>query len=176
MLNPKRERFFVGAGTSEVIQPQIQSLPAVKNLNDDQRSVVRRVARACTTNMEMPHVSLVQGPPGTGKTATIAALVLQIVQRWEMVVLSHQQQYGKAAGPAPALRILVTAPSNNAVDEVASRLLKIRQMAAPTSRAGELRMLRVGREPAVAPEVRPIRVESLRDKEISSRRRSMGNK
>ena len=66
------------------------------NLNGSQRLALHRTLEH--------HLSLIQGPPGTGKTSTSAA-TLQMHQR---------------LSPAVA----VAAPSNNAVDEVAVRLVR----------------------------------------------------
>ena len=51
-----------------------------------------------------------QGPPGTGKSTTIAAMIGQLFARWSAVNLPN----------IPYPRILLTAPSNAAVDELVS--------------------------------------------------------
>ena len=81
--------------------------------------------------MADPQLALIQGPPGTGKTSTIAGLILQIVHRWNAACSAAGNRGG-------AIRILVTAPSNAAVDEIARRLM----------RQG-LRMIRIGREKVI---------------------------
>ena len=57
----------------------------------------------------LPKLRLLQGPPGTGKTHTLKGLVKNILQ-----TLSKRENS----------RILICAPSNAAVDEIASRLLQ----------------------------------------------------
>ena len=126
MLAPRPEKFYIGNGASEEFAEAIKEQPAIKNLNEVQSRVVKSVARMCTTNIMDPQLALIQGPPGTGKTSTIAGLILQIVHRWSVV-----------CGNGP-IRILVTAPSNAAVDEIARRLM----------RQG-LRMIRIGREKVI---------------------------
>jgi len=55
--------------------------------------------------------SLLQGPPGTGKTKTIVGLVCAMIAGWR-----------KTSRGAVTHRILLCAPSNAAVDEIAMRL------------------------------------------------------
>ncbi|XP_037933625.1 probable helicase senataxin isoform X2 [Teleopsis dalmanni] len=57
-------------------------------------------------------ISLIQGPPGTGKTRVITNLVLQCLYGEETRSLNK--------------KILICAPSNNAVDLLASRFINIR--------------------------------------------------
>ena len=131
VLSPRPEKFYIGSG-SENFAEAIRDNPAVRNLNEVQARVVKSVARMCTTNIADPQLALIQGPPGTGKTSTIAGLILQIVHRWNATC--------SAGNRAAAIRILVTAPSNAAVDEIARRLM----------RQG-LRMIRIGREKVIHP-------------------------
>lgn len=70
-------------------------MPGLPPLNDFQEAAVR-------ASLERP-VSLVQGPPGTGKTVTCAALVYSLAR----------------AGRG---QVLVCAPSNIAVDQLAAKL------------------------------------------------------
>ncbi|KAL8370811.1 hypothetical protein RB595_000922 [Gaeumannomyces hyphopodioides] len=64
-------------------------------LNESQKDAVRFA-------LASPEIALIHGPPGTGKTHTLIELILQFLKR--------------------GLRILVCAPSNVAVDNVAERL------------------------------------------------------
>lgn len=79
-------------------------------------------------------VGLVQGPPGTGKTTTLLGLMAGAYAQ-----IKQQQRLGRAferitATPAAAAaaaaaehgrkKILVCAPSNAAVDEVAERIIE----------------------------------------------------
>ncbi|MEV0647433.1 AAA domain-containing protein [Phytomonospora sp. NPDC050363] len=65
-------------------------------LNDGQKEAVRTILAA-------PYACMIQGPPGTGKTQVIAAAVTALVKRGE--------------------RVLLTAPTHVALDEVLARLL-----------------------------------------------------
>lgn len=77
-----------------------------KNLNDSQQQAVA----AITQNQQ---ITIVHGPPGTGKTTTLVEAVVQLVKAGE--------------------KILVSAPSNTAVDNIAKGLI-----------AQHLKVLRVG--------------------------------
>ncbi len=70
--------------------------PFDEGLNEPQRAAVGRALAA-------EHVALIHGPPGTGKTRTLVEVIRQVVARGE--------------------RVLATAASNLAVDDVAERLL-----------------------------------------------------
>lgn len=72
---------------------EIGNLPA--HLNKSQKEGISKL-------MNCGRLGILHGPPGTGKTTTIAAMVRQLLQ--------HEK------------RILVCAPSNNAVDLLASKL------------------------------------------------------
>ncbi|RCI05707.1 hypothetical protein CU098_012281, partial [Rhizopus stolonifer] len=58
--------------------------------------------------------SLIQGPPGTGKTKTILSLIVSLLDQRANTTSSNQ--------PYGAGKLLVCAPSNAAVDEIAKRL------------------------------------------------------
>lgn len=73
-----------------------QSIHLNKNLNDSQQEAIRKILSA-------NELSIVHGPPGTGKTTTLVQAVKTIIQ-------TEPQQ------------ILVTAPSNTAVDLLSERL------------------------------------------------------
>jgi len=60
-------------------------------------------------------VCLVQGPPGTGKSSTIVGIILQIL---------YSKLGNNNTNQLP--RILVVAPSNAAVDELAMRLIQLK--------------------------------------------------
>lgn len=88
-----------------------------EGLNEGQREAVRRAAAATDA-------LLVHGPPGTGKTRTLVEIVRQaLLQR---------------------RRILVTAASNVAVDNIARRLAHFR-----------VKVLRLGPPEMIAPDLKP---------------------
>ena len=73
------------------------------SLNQDQMNAIRRCLEPG------PLFSLIQGPPGTGKTSTLVGLLTAL-----LAGASGQVQVGA--------RVLVCAPSNAAVDELAKRV------------------------------------------------------
>jgi len=90
-------------------------------LNDSQQNAVRAI-------LSNTNLALVHGPPGTGKTTTIVESIVQLTRQ------------GK--------RVLVAAPSNAAVDNVAKVLL-----------GNDLSILRVGNTTKVAQEIFPYTLE-----------------
>ena len=79
------------------VLPSNLNAPGIAILNDVQRRAVSEVL--------LRPLSLIQGPPGTGKTTTTATIVYHLVNMFKR-------------------QILVCAPSNIAVDELASRIHK----------------------------------------------------
>lgn len=73
--------------------PSKWSIP--QHLNDDQKIVVKGI-------LDAGQIGIIHGPPGTGKTTTLVALIRTLLQKEK--------------------KILVCAPSNNAVDLLASKL------------------------------------------------------
>ncbi|EKX33478.1 hypothetical protein GUITHDRAFT_156027, partial [Guillardia theta CCMP2712] len=96
----------VGAGQREAAVPTDTRVRFLLkgSLNEDQLIAIRSCLdpRRC--------FNLIQGPPGTGKTRTILALVAALFAPTVR------------AEDAADLRVLICAPSNAAVDEVAGRL------------------------------------------------------
>jgi len=92
-----------------------------KQLNKSQQQAVA----AIVSNQQ---VTIVHGPPGTGKTTTLAESIFQLVKRGE--------------------KLLVAAPSNTAVDNIAKALLK-----------QGIKLLRVGNTSKVDPDIFPYTPE-----------------
>lgn len=99
-------------------------------LEDDQHLAVERALAR--------DLSLVLGPPGTGKTRTLAELVRQCVARGE--------------------RVLVTAASHTAVDNLAERLV-----------AAGVRLVRIGHPARVSPEMEAHTLDALLEASDASR-------
>ena len=109
----------------------MKDLPELAKLNPSQKRTIVSVTRACLEAPAQPRISLVQvlllhrllsyphlvqGPPGTGKSSTLCGLVLHML---------YSRLQGENLDSMP--RLLVTAPSNAAVDELALKLMKIRK-------------------------------------------------
>lgn len=124
--------------------PEAEPIPLVTkdDLNERQIEAVTRVSKAALT--EKPQISLIHGPPGTGKSKVIVNIVIQILSE------------------NPKSQILVCAPSNAAVDELALRLLHIRTNLEFKS----IKMVRVGRPEAMNVKVRNISLTELGRKQV----------
>ncbi|MEO8109416.1 MAG: AAA domain-containing protein [Ginsengibacter sp.] len=68
-----------------------------QQLNDSQRQAIRAI-------LQNEKIAIVHGPPGTGKTTTLLEAILQLVKKGE--------------------KVLVSAPSNTAVDNIAKGLIR----------------------------------------------------
>ena len=77
---------------------------AKRELNPEQQAAVRAVLAGC--GAPLPYI--IFGPPGTGKTSTLVETIYQVLKT------------------EPSARVLVSAPSNDAVDVISSRLLQYR--------------------------------------------------
>jgi len=159
ILKPEAKSFHVGQG-SEHLHASIKDVPSLKHLNSLQKKVVVSVTRACLLEPTQPKICLVQGPPGTGKSRTITGIIIQFL-------------FSRGNNSEPAPRILVVAPSNAAVDELAIKLMAAKEeMSGPAKE--KLNILRIGREKVMNPKVRPVSFESstklIIDKETNKHR------
>eukprot|EP00537_Pseudo-nitzschia_pungens_P007889 CAMPEP_0172377752 /NCGR_PEP_ID=MMETSP1060-20121228/69070_1 /TAXON_ID=37318 /ORGANISM="Pseudo-nitzschia pungens, Strain cf. cingulata" /LENGTH=1157 /DNA_ID=CAMNT_0013105461 /DNA_START=1692 /DNA_END=5165 /DNA_ORIENTATION=+ len=89
-------------------------------------------------------VALIHGPPGTGKTTTVAELIRQAVHRHGM-------------------RVLVTAPSNVAVDNILERLTgdEDQSRGKASSKQKSLRTVRLGHPARIKPSIIKHSLEAL---------------
>ncbi|MCO5590100.1 hypothetical protein L7F22_044069 [Adiantum nelumboides] len=115
------------------------------------------------------------GPPGTGKTKTICSLVGHFLQtrKAPSVPIRAGQQTNGSAVPVKK-KILLCAPSNAAVDEVARRV----HMGITTADGKTIRpnVVRVGREEAMNIAVKGISLESIVEKRLSETKASSSQK
>ncbi|GAA5880785.1 hypothetical protein JCM1840_001374 [Sporobolomyces johnsonii] len=110
--------------------------------------------------------SLIQGPPGTGKTSTIVGLVGAFCDSRPRVAAPIA--VGKPTDPAsipPVPKVLLCAPSNAAVDEVAKRLKE----GVRTSDGGLYvpKVVRIGADSAVDIAVKDVFIDELVERAIS---------
>lgn len=113
------------------IDPKITFLN--NGLNESQKAAVTGI-------LENQEVAIIHGPPGTGKTTTLIEAIVQLVKKGE--------------------KVIVSAPSNTAVDNLAKGLIDKR-----------INFLRVGNNTKVDAEIFPFTpegklIESKQDKEI----------
>jgi len=139
IVSPKKETLQVPQAGHN-LHATIQSIPQMAHLNQCQKEIIVSVSQACVLQPEVPKTCLVQGPPGTGKSSTIAGLILQI--------LYSKMENGKV-GTMP--RILVVAPSNAAVDELALKLINLKPKLPEAIR---FKMLRLGVQHSMHHQVR----------------------
>ncbi|GJJ15585.1 hypothetical protein Clacol_009863 [Clathrus columnatus] len=154
---------------SEILNPRLAKIPEFP-LHEIQKAknayrVNEPQAIAILSAMKTEGFTLIQGPPGTGKTWTICGIVgafLSTRPRPATII-----QAGRSAIPerTPALKILVCAPSNAAIDEVAKRL----RDGVRTS-DGELvipKIVRIGAEDAMNVSIQDISLDQLVDQRLN---------
>ncbi len=144
--NPVRVDFTPDDRTLECMQLGLRFLKEHKHLQEFEHSFQTEKE---TTPFEHPTLNLsqqravgailssdptvvIQGPPGTGKTHTLSIAIEELVRR------------GK--------RVLVTAPSNTAVDNLCQKIA-----------AAKISLLRVGNEEKVASEIMPYTIDAYLD-------------
>ncbi|KAG0139473.1 hypothetical protein CROQUDRAFT_137137 [Cronartium quercuum f. sp. fusiforme G11] len=94
---------------AHITEEQLSKVMQCQKVNEPQ-------GRAIISSLATPGFSLIQGPPGTGKTSTIVGLIgAFIASRPKVSTNSDDTQ-------SITRKILLCAPSNAAVDEVAKRL------------------------------------------------------
>lgn len=114
-------------------------------------------AEAILGSLQGQGFSLVQGPPGTGKTKTICALVAHFVATRKTP--QNIGTGGRQATQAIPKKLLMCAPSNAAIDEVARRA-KL-GMKGPDGRDIKINVVRIGRDDALNIAVKDISLDNL---------------
>ncbi|KDQ62427.1 hypothetical protein JAAARDRAFT_121642 [Jaapia argillacea MUCL 33604] len=137
-------------------------------------------ALAILSSLATEGFSLIQGPPGTGKTSTICGLVQAfLAARPKPATIVH---IGRTAGPTdkePVKKILLCAPSNAAVDEIAYRLKE--GVCGSGRRSSPIKVVRLGADMAVNISVKDITLDYLveqklnSDKDIAGQTKDSGN-
>lgn len=145
--NPVRVDFIPDDRTLECMQLGLRFLKEHKHLQEFERSF--QTEKETSASFEHPTLNLsqqravgailssdptvvIQGPPGTGKTHTLSIAIEELVK------------HGK--------KVLVTAPSNTAVDNLCKKIA-----------AAKISLLRVGNEEKVAPEIMPYTIDAYLD-------------
>ncbi|XP_063697772.1 uncharacterized protein LOC134828717 [Culicoides brevitarsis] len=101
-----------------------------EKLNEHQFMAMSQVTVNIDQNGSKPHVFLIEGPPGTGKSRLIASIIMQFVRSTE--------------NKNKNLRILVCAPSNNAVDVLTEKLITYRSRCQNPEDRKMLKIVRFG--------------------------------
>lgn len=133
----------------DIEEAQESPLPLVngKNLNEQQTKAIRTTLEALSSPDD--RLVMIQGPPGTGKTHTLIELVKNI--------FVHLSPPGNVESN---LKVMICAPSNGAVDEIARRLLDVK-----LGSGQPLRLVRVGRRSQVHPSVEHLHIDNLLNSE-----------
>ncbi|EPQ28681.1 uncharacterized protein PFL1_03984 [Pseudozyma flocculosa PF-1] len=124
-------------------------------------------ARAILGSLATPGFSLIQGPPGTGKTKTICALIGAFISTRKGTATSAGGGGGGSAAGGPCKKILLCAPSNAAIDEVAKRA-----KAGMRNAEGKTiypRVVRLGREEGINVAVKDISLDHLIEQRLSNK-------
>lgn len=120
-----RSRDILVGSLAPHVAPPVTWRVVDSQLDDAQQAAVEAALRASD-------VALIHGPPGTGKTRTLVEVVRQLITRGD--------------------RVLCTAPSNSAVDNLGERLA-----------AAGIRIVRLGHPARVDPELRDATLDAQLD-------------
>ncbi|KAF8645168.1 hypothetical protein AX16_007996 [Volvariella volvacea WC 439] len=126
-------------------------------------------AAAIAGAMKTDGFVLIQGPPGTGKTSTICGLVASFLEKRQKpaVAIHVGRQAPQAASDKPPVpKVLLCAPSNAAIDEIAYRLKE--GYRGSQRRAGSINVVRVGADKAVNSSVKDITLDFLVDQKLDT--------
>ncbi|KAJ7644130.1 SEN1 N terminal-domain-containing protein [Roridomyces roridus] len=106
-----------------ILRPALPPIATPNKANVQRTMALYRVnepqAVAISCCLDTDGFSLIQGPPGTGKTSTIVALVLASLANRSRKITAPNAKNPK---PDVAQKILICAPSNAAIDEIAHRI------------------------------------------------------
>ncbi|GAA5892669.1 hypothetical protein JCM6882_000552 [Rhodosporidiobolus microsporus] len=144
----------------------IQQMMAAYKVNEPQAMAIHGALRT-------DGFSLIQGPPGTGKTSTIVGLVGAFVDSRPRIAVPIAA--GRPTDPSntpPVAKVLLCAPSNAAVDEVAKRLKDgVRLM------DGSLyvpKVVRIGADSAIDISVKDVFIDELVERAMSGNKSTTG--
>ncbi|XP_076289225.1 uncharacterized protein LOC143213354 [Lasioglossum baleicum] len=153
ILSPKIEEYCL-----PTVPIQSEQLFTREKLNKKQLEAVFKVTETIVQNQAK--LCFIQGPPGTGKSTVIVNIVSQ--------VLYNKRRYTSSKG---ALKILVCAPTNAAIDEITLRLLQIRS----SMKQNQFNIVRIGQTGVTDPVVKNISVTELTKQEMKRTRTSSMN-
>ncbi|KAF8516825.1 SEN1 N terminal-domain-containing protein [Hysterangium stoloniferum] len=147
------------ARTPNLSPSQIQRAMNSHQVNEPQ-------AIAILGSLQTAGFSLIQGPPGTGKTWTICGIVGAFISsrpRPATIIQAGRNSISEKSAP---LKILVCAPSNAAIDEVAKRLRDGVRTSDGTLTIPNI--VRVGAEEAINISVKDLSLDQLVDQRLNS--------
>ncbi|KAI0031389.1 SEN1 N terminal-domain-containing protein [Vararia minispora EC-137] len=149
-----------------ILNPRLSQPPRIEESQVQNMMKKYRVnvpqARAIVSSLQSTGFSLIQGPPGTGKTSTICALVHSFLQSRAVAPTAiNAGRPSTTSDKTPPKRVLICAPSNAAIDEVASRV-RHRADGRP------VKVVRVGAEKALNMSTRDISLDSIVDERLNN--------
>ncbi|KAG2101040.1 SEN1 N terminal-domain-containing protein [Suillus discolor] len=145
------------SGMPPLEQHEVQHTMSAYSVNEPQ-------ARAIMGSLKIDGFALIQGPPGTGKTSTICGLVEAFLQKRPRAATSIH--VGKTATSSESVKkILLCAPSNAAIDEIAGRLKE--GYRGPQRKASSLKVVRVGTEKAIDISVKEVSLDYLVEQKLN---------
>ncbi|KAF8630856.1 hypothetical protein AX17_005215 [Amanita inopinata Kibby_2008] len=145
---------------AKVDHKDVQSTMSKYGVNEPQ-------ATAILSSLETSGFSLIQGPPGTGKTSTICGLIAVFLsRRTRPPVAVHAGKSSTAADKGPASKILICAPSNAAIDEIAYRIKE--GYRGSKRRHDNAKVVRIGAERAISISVKDISLDTLVDQKLNA--------
>ncbi|TFY66727.1 hypothetical protein EVG20_g4365 [Dentipellis fragilis] len=147
------------AWKASVDESELQRTASIYNVNTPQ-------ALAIASVMQTDGFSLIQGPPGTGKTSTICGLVQAFLSSRRGPAASVQVGRSAPAEKLPSKKILLCAPSNAAIDEVAYRLKE--GVSGSGRRSVVPKVVRVGAERSISASVKDISLDTLVDQKLQA--------
>ncbi|KZT60309.1 hypothetical protein CALCODRAFT_465756 [Calocera cornea HHB12733] len=148
----------------DILRPKPARLPKFSNreIEDAMKAfeVNEPQANAILGSVQAEGFALIQGPPGTGKTKTICGLVGNWLSRRSTAI--HPTRPGEKVIKA---KILICAPSNAAIDEVAKRL----KDGVRNSRGQRVvpNVVRVGADAVINVSVKEISLDELIERRIN---------
>uniref|UniRef100_A0A6G1SPJ2 Putative helicase senataxin n=1 Tax=Aceria tosichella TaxID=561515 RepID=A0A6G1SPJ2_9ACAR len=149
ILNPK-------VITCQLTIPTVVSIKS-PHFNDMQYKAIIGTNEALSRPYEIPKIQLIQGPPGTGKTHTLVGIIKHFYMNLNF-------------SKSPMVpKILICAPSNGAVDEVAKRLMKEREVTKKGPMRRSLRLVRVGHPDQISLAVKSISLDELVESNVRAK-------
>ncbi|KAF2886144.1 hypothetical protein ILUMI_20029 [Ignelater luminosus] len=135
----------------KVQKVQPQTIQTEETLNVSQCNAVLEATNMCLR--KEPGIYLIQGPPGTGKSMVIISIIQQIL-------------FSESRNSKPPC-ILITAPSNAAVDEIALRLIKLRStLDVSDEKRKKIKLVRIGPKNMIHPDVQDYYIHDLVRKNV----------
>ncbi|KAI0761963.1 SEN1 N terminal-domain-containing protein [Trametes elegans] len=142
---------------AKIDSAEVQNVMKTYSVNEPQ-------ANAILKSLATEGFALIQGPPGTGKTSTICGLVqLYLSRRPKPNAIIHP---GRQAERELPKKILLCAPSNAAIDEIAFRLKE--GVSGAGHRAEHPKVVRIGALKSMNHSVRDVSMEYLIDQKLNA--------